>query len=318
MPALGAPGGDLHDGALVCAYKAESSDPSIAVLAMVAHEVNDRATAPLRRLVRPTPLHTVGGRYDLRRLIGHGGMAHVFLGWDRLLEREVAIKVLHPERVSDERARERFRREALALARIDSPHVVDVYDWGQDGDVCYLVMRAVLGRSIAALIDEVGALPFGRAVRLGCEVLTGLSAIHAQRLVHRDVTAANVMVDATERAVLIDLGVVLDPRRRKLTPVDCTVGTPPCMAPEQRAGWASAGSDLYQTGLLLLYMLTGADAHTITSPDDLLRRLPRRVGAVLARALALDPAARFASAAELRNALLSSLGDVASLNKDRK
>jgi len=254
------------------------------------------------------PRPALDGRYELRRPLGHGGTSDVHLAWDRVLEREVAVKILHRERLGDAHMTERFRREALALARLESPHVVGVHDLGSDGDSFYLVMRRVTGRSLEELVRGEGPPSPVRAVRLVGHVLDGLADLHAHRLVHRDIKASNVMVDWDDRAVLVDLGVVLDLRRRKLTPADCAVGTPRFMAPEQRdTGESSVASDLYQVGALLRFVLTGSVNDDNASNRYLFASRPYRLAAVVVRALASDPAARFGSAREMRATLESAL-----------
>jgi serine/threonine-protein kinase len=172
-------------------------------------------------------------------------------------------------------------------------------------ELAYLVLQHVPGRTLDTLIAADGPLPPRRAVRVINGVIEGVRALHARRLVHRDLTPGNVIVDATDRAVLLDLGVARDRRRRALTPVDAAVGTPGFLAPELEQGaTVDNRTDQYQVGLLVLLALTGvapesgadAIAHALASVGSPLR-------AVVARALAPSPGDRFASVGELGEAL---------------
>jgi serine/threonine protein kinase len=251
----------------------------------------------------------VGNRYRLRSRIGAGGMAEVFLARDLFLEREVAIKVLHASLFSDAGACERFRREGVALASVRSRHVLEILDIGTAGGEMFLVLQYVPGRNAAQLVGEQGALPLERGAHLVTQVLDGLAALHEQRLVHRDVNPANVIVGWDDHVVLIDLGVVLDPRRPSITPAATTAGTAEFMAPEQ---WVARGvdhrTDLYQTGLLFLAMLTGVDVSSIHNGvtdeiAELLTRVPSPIAAVIRCALSASPVERFSCAVAMRIAI---------------
>jgi serine/threonine protein kinase len=251
-------------------------------------------------------------RYELRTRLGSGGMADVYVGWDRQLEREVAIKRLRRDIAAEPGGRERFRREALALAAVDSPHVVGVHDVGPDGS--YLVLRRAVGPTLAELVAAEGPLAPPRAVRIVAQVLDGLADLHAHRIVHRDVKPANVVIERRDRAVLLDLGVALDRRRPKLTPAGTIAGTPGYMAPEQerRRGSIDERTDLYQVGLLLQHALTG---------DRAVVPIPPALVVVLHRALASSPLERFLSSEEMRRALVEASvdraeGEVAAAPRD--
>ena len=167
-------------------------------------------------------------------LIGLGGMGSVYRVTRLLIGDEVAMKILHSEQVADPHVGERFRREAVTLASLRSNHVVQLIDVRVDDAGTYLVMEYVEGKSLHHLLADTGALPPDRAVAIATQVLDGLAVLHASRFVHRDVKPANILVDWSGRAVLVDLGLVFDPRRPSLTPCDTTAGTLSYMAPEQR------------------------------------------------------------------------------------
>jgi serine/threonine protein kinase len=259
----------------------------------------------------------VGNRYRLHSRIGAGGMAEVYLARDLFLEREVAVKVLHPSLFDDAGARERFRREGLALASVRSPHVLEILDIGAMGGEMFLVLQYIPGRTAAQLVREQGALAVERGASLVTQVLDGLAALHAQRLVHRDVNPANVIVGWDDHVVLIDLGVVLDPRRPSLTPAATIAGTVEFMAPEQHATRpVDHRSDLYQTGLLFLSLLTGADVSSIHNGVTgeiaaLLTRVSSPIAAVIRCALSGSPLKRFSCAVAMRIAVERAVAECA-------
>jgi serine/threonine protein kinase len=278
----------------------------------------DPPTAPLtvaaraRRATTVSPVDEGTGflvdRYELRRRLGCGGMANVYLAHDHRLRRDVAIKLLHPELAREPRERQRFAREASALAAVESPHVVGIHD-AIEGSHVFLVLRLVRGRSLAELLELEAPLSAGRAARLCGQILDGLAALHARRLVHRDLKPSNVLVEPGDRAVIIDLGVALDCRAPSITPADVVAGTPGLMAPEHARGRrVDPRSDLFQVGILLLHALTGVDGATIDAAgrDVLTGQQPPAMAAVLARALAPSPDDRFADAAAMHAALLHS------------
>jgi hypothetical protein len=262
----------------------------------------------------------LAGRYELGELLGAGGMGRVLAAHDRVLDREVAVKLLGP--TPDERARERFVREARAAARLHHPNVVQVHDAGDADGQPYLVMELVRGRTAADLLDDEGpvALEVATAITLG--VLDPLAAAHAQGLVHRDVKPGNVLLPDDGGVKLADFGIAkaLDEPSSGLTTSGTVVGTASYLAPELVEGAAaSPASDVYAVGCLLYALLTGAPPYTgehalavayahrhAPVPDVRDRRpdVPDDLRAVLERALAKDPAARYPDASAMRAALL--------------
>lgn len=249
----------------------------------------------------PVERELIAGRYEILSLLGSGGMAEVFAGRDRMLERMVAVKRPRRDTGVDAEISERLQREAIALASIDSPHVVAIHDVGATQHGVYLVMQRLVGRTLDEEIGAHGPVSAARACRIARDLLTGLAAIHASGLVHRDLKASNVLLDRSDRAVLLDLGAALHLRRRSLTAPGTLLGTPECMAPEQLAQGALDGrADLFQLGLILIYLVTGTMAGSAVDPTQL--DIPPALQGVIARALALVDA-RYASAGEMRAAL---------------
>jgi serine/threonine protein kinase len=279
------------------------------MLPLVSAEDESSTTPTLRTtpLLLPGETRVLGGRYRVRRMLGRGGMADVFLGDDLLLERAVAIKILHPNLAEDSSGLERFRREAMTLAAVRSPHVVGIYDIGLEDEGVYLVMQHIDGHTIEQEIARSGPMPHARVAVVLTQLLDGLSEMHAQGLVHRDIKPSNVLLDGSDHVVLLDLGIAFDPRRAPLTAPGMVAGTPGYLAPESCARAESEyASDVYQVGLLMLFLLTGIDVARRGATrdfEDLVHSLPASLGAVARHALATDPVERFPSAAVMRDAL---------------
>lgn len=261
----------------------------------------------------------IAGRYRLHGLIARGGMAQVYAATDERLGREVAVKLVQAAENSPE-GRQRFVREARAIARLNHPHVVTLFDAGEADGVLYLAMERVAG---ATLADRVAAGPLDEATATAVvdQLLTALDAAHRAGVVHRDVKPSNVLLDEAGAVKLVDFGIALplDESAGELTGTGQHIGTPTYMAPEVIAGNPpTPASDLYAVGVLLHLLLTGrppfaeatpiatAMAHVNAPVPDLRATRPEtspHLAAVVATAMAKDPAARFASAEAMRLAL---------------
>ena len=260
-----------------------------------------RSTTPTRKslplFVRD--MRVLGGRYQLRRLIGRGGTADVFLGDDLLLERAVAVKLLHPYLAEDMSALERFRREAMTLAAVRSPHVVGIHDIGVDGDGAFIVMEYVEGPTLEEVIARSGPMSNARTVAVLAQLLDGLADVHALGLVHRDIKPSNIILGGSDHVVLLDLGIALDPLRVPLTAPGMVAGTPGFLAPESSTHAESDyASDVYQVGLLIVFLLAGARRSSTKGMEELFANTS--LGRMARRALAADPAERFPSASVMR------------------
>lgn len=211
----------------------------------------------------------IGGRYRLLERIGAGGMGEVWRARDTELEREVALKLLAMHHVADPVAIERFRREAIALAALQHPHVVGVYDAGTSDGLAYLVMELLPGPSLATRLEREGPLPQEEVRRLGAQIAAGLAAAHAAGIVHRDIKPANVVTDRTGAVKLVDFGIARDvvAPAEPLTQTNTIVGSAPYVSPEQFEGRpADARSDLYALGCLLTALLTGRPPYDGQTP----------------------------------------------------
>ena len=247
----------------------------------------------------------LGGRYRLLEAHAMGGMASVWRAHDERTGEVVAIKRLHPHLVEDEGARERFRREAAAMAAIRHPNVVAVRDAVLDEDEPALVMDFVAGRSVAELAADGHTFEEAEALAVGAAVADGLAAVHERGIVHRDLKPANVLIGDDGVARLTDFGIavgLLD--ATALTADDGVVGTLRYLAPERLAGaTATPATDVWGLGTVLFEMLTGVAAFPATTLAARVEAVPTPVArpdglsdatwAVVARALASDPADRY-------------------------
>ena len=257
----------------------------------------------------------LSGRFRLDERVGSGGMSTVYRAFDEKLERAVAIKVLHSAISSEDDQLERFRREARAAARLSHPNVVNVIDAGEDDGVPYIVFEYVEGETLKERIRRVGRLPSAEAVAYAIEIGRGLSAAHAERLVHRDVKPQNVLLSAEGHAKVTDFGIARSLEMEGLTAPGSVLGTTDYVAPEQALGDpVTECSDIYSLGIVLYEMLTGdvpfqADTQVGVAMKHVREPLPdvrhhrpevsALLAAALERATAKDPAARYPTAAEM-------------------
>ncbi len=224
----------------------------------------------------------IGGRYQVRRPLGRGGMGQVYLAEDRDTGREVALKVLNRRHQTSREVEERFVREARAASRIRHRNVVELYDFGRvpDGRP-YFTMEYLPGRDLRAVIDEEGPLEFDRARRLLLQICAALQAAHERGIIHRDVKPANCRVvvepDGSERLEVLDFGIAKAPKQladeHSLTRTGAIMGTVGYMAPEQAKGRVlDPRADLYSVGVIAFEMLTGRLPFRGESPMVLLSR----------------------------------------------
>ncbi|HEU4658590.1 MAG TPA: protein kinase [Capillimicrobium sp.] len=206
-----------------------------------------------------TPVGTLlSDRYRLEARIGHGGMSTVYRALDTVLERPVAIKLMHREIASDSDQLERFRREARSVAQLNHPHVVTVIDAGEDDGTPYIVLEYVEGETLKDRIRRFGRLPIVEAIAYAIEIARALGAAHERGIVHRDIKPQNVLVDQEGSAKVTDFGIARSLEEEGLTADGRVLGTTDYVSPEQALGHAVTGqSDLYSLGIVLYEMLTG-------------------------------------------------------------
>ena len=212
----------------------------------------------------------LAGRYELVRPLGHGGMAVVDLAHDVELDRPVALKRLAENLARDEELRRRFVREARLAARLAHPNIVRVFDVGLDGDRPFIAMEYVDGETLAELVARRGALPAPEVAGLAVQACSGLAAVHAAGLVHRDVKPQNLLLGRDGVLKLGDFGIALGPEATRLTMAGTVLGTAGYLAPEQaRGGPVTAAADIYSLGAVLYELLTGDSPRPASSLAEL-------------------------------------------------
>jgi serine/threonine-protein kinase len=198
----------------------------------------------------------IGGRYLIKNLVASGGMATVYLAIDTRLQREVALKIIHPHLSNDQDFREKFMREALIAARLSHPNLVNIFDQGQDGDLAYIAMEYVPGITLRDALREHGSIDSKRGLALFEKLLTGLAAAHRAGILHRDLKPENIFLADDGRIKLGDFGLARDIDNH--TSTGSLVGTVAYLSPELvLRGIADARSDVYAAGIILFEMLTG-------------------------------------------------------------
>jgi serine/threonine-protein kinase len=266
----------------------------------------------------------IGERYELAEVVGTGGMSTVYRAHDQLLERDVALKVLHPHYATDDEYVERFRREARSVAQLSHPHIVTVIDRGEDDGQQFIVFEYVNGENLKQLVERTGPLPTRRALELAVAIADALGFAHEHGLIHRDVKPQNVLLTPDGDAKVTDFGIARSFEvEHGMTQTGTVLGTSNYLSPEQARGKPTTpATDVYSLGVVLYELLTGevpfpgenfvaiAMKHINDLPPDLLAKrpdVPLRLAAAVDRALEKDPARRFATmtefAAELRRCL---------------
>ena len=267
----------------------------------------------------------IAGRYRLDAVIGRGGMSTVYKAFDTVLERPVAIKLMHREIATDSDQLERFRREARAVAQLNHPHVVSVIDageepLGEDGygggsETPYIVLEYVDGETLKSVIRRDGPLEIPQALAYSIEIARALGAAHERQIVHRDVKPQNILIDPEGGAKITDFGIARSLTEEGLTMAGRVLGTTDYVSPEQALGQpVTPQSDLYSLGIVLYEMLTGdvpfhgetpvavAMKHVREDVPDVQARRPQLAAAtasVIDRALAKDLSQRYPDAAEM-------------------
>ena len=255
---------------------------------------------------------TLGGKYEIRQLIGKGGMATVYRGYQADVDRDVAVKVLPPNPALGDEFAERFRLEARTIARLQHPHILPLYDYGVEDGILYLVTAYVSGGTLSDRIAR-GPLPVDEVDTLLRQIAPALDYAHRQGVVHRDIKPANILITAEGYPLLADFGIAkLAEGDARLTATGGLIGTPAYMAPEQVQGLpVGPPADIYSLGVVVFEMLSGRQPYTAETPMQVLVKhmaepvpalstaavgLPPALDAVLARALAKSAEQRYPSA----------------------
>jgi len=260
-----------------------------------------------------------GRRYRVIERIGSGGMAEVFKAVDEVLGRTVAVKVLHPRYATEPNFVARFRQEAQAAANLSHPNIVNIYDWGRDGETYYIVMEYVKGTDLKTMVDDSGPVDPVRAAEYGAQVCAALAVAHGYDVIHRDIKPHNIVITPDGTVKVMDFGIARA-GNTTMTQTGSVLGTAQYISPEQaQGGILGPGSDLYSLGATLYELVTGQvpfDADTPVAialkqvneqpvpPRQLRSSIPAALEAVILKAMRKNPAERYTSANEMREDLL--------------
>lgn len=267
----------------------------------------------------------ISDRYQIIKSIGEGGMANVYLAYDTILDRNVAVKVLRGDLASDEKFVRRFQREALAASSLYNENIVEVYDVGEDNGQYYIVMEYIDGKHLKTLLKKRGKLTIPEAVDIMSQIASGLSVAHDQYLIHRDIKPQNIMILENGLVKITDFGIAMAMNSTQLTQTNSVMGSVHYLPPEQASGkGASLQSDIYSMGILMYELLTGklpyhgdnaveiALKHLkepLPSIRDELPSIPQSVENIIIKATAKNPKNRYADAKEMLEDLKTCLNE---------
>lgn len=253
------------------------------------------------------------GKYQITEIVGHGGMATVYKGYQEEVDRYVAVKVLPPHPGQNERFIDRFRQEARTIAKLQHPHILPLYDYGNDNDILYLIMPLIEGGSLREKITE-GKLSLTEIERILSQVASALDFAHKQGIIHRDIKPDNVLLNNEGFALLSDFGIAKLLEGNALTTTGGLIGTPAYIAPEQAQNInVDNRADIYSLGIVVYEMLTGEQPYHSQTPVQVIFQhitepsprvhgkrddLPAQIDEVLDRALAKNPLERYSTAQE--------------------
>ena len=268
---------------------------------------------------------TIANRYEIISKTGVGGMATVYVARDKVLNRDVAVKVLKDEFTTDDEFVKRFNSEAQAAASLTHANIVSIYDVGNEDGIYYIVMELVRGKTLKQIINEEGALPWKWSVNIAGQIASALEMAHKNNIVHRDIKPHNIIITEDGVAKVTDFGIAKAVSNSTITAFGTTIGSVHYFSPEHaRGGFTDAKSDLYSLGVVMYEMVTGRvpfDADTPVSvalkhmqeepvePIELNPNLPIAVNKIIMRALQKDTTLRYQTASEMLVDLKKSLKD---------
>lgn len=261
----------------------------------------------------------IAGRYELRKKLGEGGMGAVYLAYDRELEVDIALKLLHAKTLSDKKTLERFKREVRLARQITHRNIARTYDWGMLEDNCYITMEYVEGHSLSEILEHWPVLSLPVWIDAALQISKGLEAAHEEGVTHRDLKPDNVLISESGRVLLSDFGIARIKSETGLTSANAIIGTPAYMAPEQiEQGGIDGRTDIYALGVMFYRMLTGELPWKGTQflemamprliqpppdPTDINDAIPRPVADLIMCAMARKPDERFQEMADVIEAL---------------
>lgn len=268
----------------------------------------------------------LGDRYEIIKKIGNGGMATVYKAMDKVLKRNVAVKILRDEFTTDEEFIKRFEVEAQSAARLTHPNIVSIYDVGVDENLYFIVMELIKGKTLKEIIiEEQGPLPWKWSVNVAIQIASALEMAHKNNIIHRDIKPHNIIITEDGIAKVTDFGIAKAVSNSTITAFGTTIGSVHYFSPEHaRGGFTDAKSDIYSLGVVMYEMVTGQvpfDADTPVSvalkhmqedpeePIELNDRVPEAVNKIIMKAMKKDPNLRYQSATEMLVDLKTALKD---------
>ena len=267
----------------------------------------------------------INDRYEIIRSIGEGGMANVYLGYDTILDRNVAIKVLRGDLSNDEKFVRRFQREALSASSLAHPNIVEMYDVGEDDGTYYIVMEYVDGKTLKQLLKKRGSLTISEALDIMCQLTDGMAHAHDSYIIHRDLKPQNIMIKDDGQIKITDFGIAMALNATQLTQTNSVMGSVHYLPPEQASGkGCTIKSDIYSMGIIFYELLSGSlpfrgdNAVEIAlkhmrEPLPSLREtnpaIPQSIENIIKRATAKNTKNRYDSAREMHEDLLTALDD---------
>lgn len=267
----------------------------------------------------------INDRYEIIKSIGEGGMANVYLAYDTILDRRVAVKVLRGDLSNDEKFVRRFQREALSASSLNHPNIVEMYDVGEDNGIYYIIMEYIEGKTLKQLIKKRGALTLSEAIDIMLQITDGISEAHNSYIIHRDLKPQNIMIKEDGSIKITDFGIAMALNSTQLTQTNSVMGSVHYLPPEQAAGKGSTiRSDIYSMGILFYELLTGTlpfkgdnaveialkqMREEIPSVRKKNPSIPQSVENVIIKATAKNPKNRYSDSKEMHADLLTVLND---------
>jgi len=267
----------------------------------------------------------INDRYQIIKTIGEGGMANVYLAYDTILDRNVAVKVLRGDLASDEKFVRRFQREALAASSLSHPNIVEVYDVGEDNGLYYIVMEYIEGKHLKQLVKKRGNLTVREVVDIMLQLTDGMSGAHDSYIIHRDIKPQNIMILENGLIKITDFGIAMALNATQLTQTNSVMGSVHYLPPEQACGkGATIQSDVYSMGILMYELLTGSVPfkgenaveialkhikETIPNVKDAVSTIPNSVANIVKRATAKNLKNRYVDAREMNQDLKTCLDE---------
>jgi len=268
---------------------------------------------------------TINDRYEILRSIGEGGMANVYLGHDKILDRNVAIKILRGDLSNDEKFVRRFQREALSASRLAHPNIVEMYDVGEDDGLYYIVMEYIEGKTLKQLLKKRGTLTLSEAIDIMLQLTDGMAHAHDSYIIHRDLKPQNIMIKDDGQIKITDFGIAMALNSTQLTQTNSVMGSVHYLPPEQASGkGCTTKSDIYSMGIIFYELLSGSlpfkgeNAVEIAlkhmrDPLPSLREenpaIPQSIENIILRATAKNPKNRYDDAKSMHQDLLTALDD---------